>query len=68
MAVRGVIRPPFDGEGRAAERAFRQQGRDIVRQGEIAQPHGAHNVMHNAGIAGFQPCLDRISHGETPLP
>ena len=58
----------FDGAGRAAERALRQQRRDVAGPGKIAQSHSAHDVMHNAEIAGFKPCLDRVSHGETPVP
>ena len=62
MTVRHVIRPPFDGAGRAAECALRQQRRDVAGQGKIAQSHSAHDVMYNGEIAGFQPCLDRVSH------
>ena len=49
-------------EDRAGERALGKQRPQLGRKGEIAQAHAAHDVVHDAGVAGAQALGRPIRH------
>ena len=54
MRVGARIGLAVDREGGAGHRLLRQDRGQLMRQGEITQPHRAHHVMHDAGVAAAQ--------------